>query len=165
MLSRSNGHSLKLRKGPSDNQRKLFHCENNWVLEQATQGDCGVSVPGGIQKSSGHWPGQTAPSGPAWAGDWAPWPTEVPANLNHVEILWNTMFKDTNSHIFFLQQAEIILTSSLYSKQKHSWPRRGCSSWLSRKLVVRAEPDGPQHMDREGGSVNLKNSLQLIGIY
>lgn len=110
MLSWSNEHNLKLRKGPSDNQRTLFHCEDNWVLEQAAQGDCGVSVPGGIQKSSGHWPGQTAPSGPAWAGDWTPWPTEVPANLNHTEILWNTMFKDTNFHIFFAQQAETLLT-------------------------------------------------------
>ena len=30
---------------------------------------------------------------------------------------------------------------------------------------MRAEPDGPQHMDGEGSPVNLKNSLQLTMIY
>lgn len=54
----------------------------------------------------------------------------------------------------------LILISSLYNSQKC---RKGCSSCLSRKLVVRAEPGGPQHMDGEGSSVNL-NSSQLAGI-
>lgn len=30
---------------------------------------------------------------------------------------------------------------------------------------MRADPDGPQHMDGEGSPVNLKNSLQLATIH
>lgn len=43
------------------------------------------------QKLSGHWPGQPALSGPAWAGGLEEVTSKVPSYLNHSLILWKKL--------------------------------------------------------------------------
>ena len=62
--------------------------EGDGALAQAAQGGCGVSFSGDIPDPRGCGPVALALGDPAWAGGWAGWPTEVPANPYHSVILW-----------------------------------------------------------------------------
>lgn len=62
--SRGNGHIMK-RRFPVNIRKHFLHHEVDRALTQATQGGCGVSFLGDIQKLSGHGPGQPNLSGPA----------------------------------------------------------------------------------------------------
>ena len=46
---------------PSQYQKTLIRCEDDWALAQVAQRGCRVYVPQDIQKPSGHGPGQPAP--------------------------------------------------------------------------------------------------------
>lgn len=48
--------------------KEQAHCEGDKALGQVAQRICAVSLVGGVQKSSGHGPGQPALGGPASAG-------------------------------------------------------------------------------------------------
>jgi len=61
---RGDGHKLKHRRLPL-NIRNFFHCEGDRALAQVAQRGCRVSILEGIQKPSGHGPGQLAIGGPA----------------------------------------------------------------------------------------------------
>lgn len=47
----------------------LFYCDCDWALAQLAQRSSNVSLPGDIQKLSGHGPGQLTLGGSAWAGE------------------------------------------------------------------------------------------------
>lgn len=49
----------------------FFYCDGDGALVHVTQGGCGGSILGDIQKQSGHSPGQPAMTNPAGAGGWA----------------------------------------------------------------------------------------------
>ena len=50
---------------PSEHQETLCYCEGDRALAQVAQRGSGVSLLGGIQKPSGHDPGQPGLGGPA----------------------------------------------------------------------------------------------------
>jgi len=53
---------------PSEREEELLPCEGDGALEQAAQGDCGVSFSGDIPDPPGQCPVQPAVGDPAWAG-------------------------------------------------------------------------------------------------
>lgn len=69
---------------------------------QVAQGGCGVSILRDNKKIFEHGPKQPATSGPAWAGGWTRWLPEVPYNLSHFMILWNTQWRESDQKTQFL---------------------------------------------------------------
>ena len=59
----------------------------NIILEQATQGGCGVSCSGDVQDPPGQGPGQPALGHPASAGSWTGGSSEDLSNPDHSVIL------------------------------------------------------------------------------
>lgn len=64
---RGNGHIMKKNFPVNIRKHSLYH-EGDGALAQATQGSCGVSFLGDIQKLSAHGPRQPNLSGPAYVG-------------------------------------------------------------------------------------------------
>ena len=69
-------------------EEELLPCEGDGALAQAAQGGCGVSFSGDTPAPPGRGAVQPALGDPAWAGGWAGWPTQGPANPDHPVILW-----------------------------------------------------------------------------
>lgn len=61
-----NRHKLKHKKFNMNVRKPFFHCESGWALAQAAERDCGVSILGNTQNSTGHDPGHLALAELAW---------------------------------------------------------------------------------------------------
>ena len=59
---------IEAQEVPSEHEEELLHSEGDGALEQAAQGDCGVSFSGDIQNPPGCGPVQPAVGDPASAG-------------------------------------------------------------------------------------------------
>lgn len=68
-LWKSKGQQVKTgtQKAPYKHKEKLLYCENDRALEQAAQGDCGLSFAEDVQNLPGHFPVQPYRREPALA--------------------------------------------------------------------------------------------------